>query len=91
MPENSAARINGFANGNGNGNTHHNGFESEDGQTFLFTSESVGEGHPGKNYGNPISSKLNEKHSFSVQHSMLLIRIKIFSVKIAKFNMKLRI
>lgn len=46
MPENSAARMNGFANGNGN--SHHNGFESEDGQTFLFTSESVGEGHPGK-------------------------------------------
>lgn len=44
MPEN--ARMNGYLNGNGA--THHNGFESQDGQTFLFTSESVGEGHPGK-------------------------------------------
>jgi len=35
----------GAANGfNGNGNS----YDMEDGQTFLFTSESVGEGHPGK-------------------------------------------
>jgi S-adenosylmethionine synthetase len=32
---------------NGAGATHHNGYEMEDGQSFLFTSESVGEGHPG--------------------------------------------
>ncbi|EDW04295.1 GH10060 [Drosophila grimshawi] len=36
---------NGFnSNSNGNGNS----YDMEDGQTFLFTSESVGEGHPDK-------------------------------------------
>lgn len=41
MPE----TVNGYANGNG-----HMGFEMEDNSSFLFTSESVGEGHPGKFY-----------------------------------------
>lgn len=41
MPQQSA-HTNGYSNG-------HNGkYDMEDGQTFLFTSESVGEGHPGK-------------------------------------------
>lgn len=35
---------NGYANGNG-----HMPYDMEDGSSFLFTSESVGEGHPGKN------------------------------------------
>jgi len=35
----------GFANGNGNGELPP---ESPDLEMFLFTSESVGEGHPGK-------------------------------------------
>ncbi|XP_064546515.1 S-adenosylmethionine synthase isoform X2 [Drosophila montana] len=35
---------NGFNGSNGNGNS----YDMEDGQTFLFTSESVGEGHPDK-------------------------------------------
>lgn len=36
---------NGHSNGcNGNGTQ----YDMEDGQSFLFTSESVGEGHPGK-------------------------------------------
>jgi hypothetical protein len=40
MPE---TTTNGFSNGN-----HHNGYEMEDNASFLFTSESVGEGHPGE-------------------------------------------
>ncbi|XP_023017462.1 S-adenosylmethionine Synthetase isoform X2 [Leptinotarsa decemlineata] len=39
MPETTVT--NGFANG-------HSGYETADGQEFLFTSESVGEGHPDK-------------------------------------------
>lgn len=36
-------------NGHANGHANANGFyEMEDQQIFLFTSESVGEGHPGK-------------------------------------------
>jgi hypothetical protein len=41
MPE---TTINGYSNGNG----MHNGYELENGSNFLFTSESVGEGHPGE-------------------------------------------
>lgn len=40
----STASVNGLNGSNGNGNS----YDMEDGQTFLFTSESVGEGHPGK-------------------------------------------
>lgn len=40
MPQTKSS--NGFAASNG-----HNGYEMEDGCSFLFTSESVGEGHPG--------------------------------------------
>lgn len=43
------------ANGRHNGHIMHNGVgdgngvaEATEGETFLFTSESVGEGHPGK-------------------------------------------
>jgi hypothetical protein len=36
-------------NGYSNGNHIHNGYEMEENSSFLFTSESVGEGHPGKN------------------------------------------
>ncbi|XP_030564938.1 S-adenosylmethionine synthase isoform X1 [Drosophila novamexicana] len=39
-----ATNANGFNGSNGNGNS----YDMEDGQTFLFTSESVGEGHPDK-------------------------------------------
>lgn len=42
MPETSHI-TNGYTNG-------HSTFEMEDGSNFLFTSESVGEGHPGKWY-----------------------------------------
>lgn len=35
-------------NGYSNGHTIHNGYELEDNSSFLFTSESVGEGHPDK-------------------------------------------
>lgn len=35
-------------NGHTNGNRIHNGYEMEDNASFLFTSESVGEGHPGE-------------------------------------------
>lgn len=35
-------------NGYTNGNRIHNGYEMEDNASFLFTSESVGEGHPGE-------------------------------------------
>lgn len=34
-------------NGHTNGHNGHVTYETEDGSTFLFTSESVGEGHPG--------------------------------------------
>lgn len=44
MPQ-STVRMNGYTNGH-NGNSAH--FDMEDQQSFLFTSESVGEGHPGK-------------------------------------------
>lgn len=38
-----------LTNGHANGcNDSTNSFDMEDGQTFLFTSESVGEGHPGE-------------------------------------------
>ncbi|XP_017954357.1 S-adenosylmethionine synthase isoform X2 [Drosophila navojoa] len=40
----STATVNGLNGSNGNGNS----YDMEDGQTFLFTSESVGEGHPDK-------------------------------------------
>lgn len=40
MPE--TTLTNGYSNG------HHTGYEMEDGNEFLFTSESVGEGHPGR-------------------------------------------
>lgn len=33
---------------NGHSNGHNGKYDMEDGQTFLFTSESVGEGHPGE-------------------------------------------
>lgn len=33
---------------NGCNGSNGNSYDMEDGQTFLFTSESVGEGHPGK-------------------------------------------
>lgn len=50
MPEN--ARTNGYASHNGNGNgTNASSFAEANlanGETFLFTSESVGEGHPDK-------------------------------------------
>lgn len=36
------------SNGYSNGNHIHNGYEMEDNASFLFTSESVGEGHPDK-------------------------------------------
>jgi hypothetical protein len=39
MPE---TKMNGYTNGS------HNGYEMEDNASFLYTSESVGEGHPGK-------------------------------------------
>lgn len=44
MPESAAAYTNGHADGVGVR-------ECEDMETFLFTSESVGEGHPGKEKG----------------------------------------
>ncbi|XP_023165785.1 S-adenosylmethionine synthase isoform X2 [Drosophila hydei] len=40
----STSNANGLNGSNGNGNS----YDMEDGQTFLFTSESVGEGHPDK-------------------------------------------
>lgn len=43
MPESGLA--NGRANSNG---INSSGRECEDSESFLFTSESVGEGHPGK-------------------------------------------
>lgn len=44
MPE--TAQTNGYTNGHHN--NHNNMYETEDGSSFLFTSESVGEGHPGE-------------------------------------------
>lgn len=41
MPQSAA-----HSNGNGVSNGHGK-YDMEDGQNFLFTSESVGEGHPG--------------------------------------------
>lgn len=41
MPQ--STHMNGYTNGHANGL-----YEMEDQQIFLFTSESVGEGHPGK-------------------------------------------
>lgn len=41
MPQ--STHMNGYVNGHANGL-----YEMEDQQSFLFTSESVGEGHPGK-------------------------------------------
>lgn len=43
-------------NGYSNGNRIHNGYEMEDNASFLFTSESVGEGHPGEFLSDPILS-----------------------------------
>lgn len=48
MPQ---TKVNGFSSANG-----HNGYEMEDGASFLFTSESVGEGHPGNWIHNIIIS-----------------------------------
>lgn len=44
MPQQSYT--NGYTNGHPQAATAH--YEMEDGQKFLFTSESVGEGHPGE-------------------------------------------
>jgi len=44
MPQTTAAKPNGYTNGHANMGT----YEMEDQQCFLFTSESVGEGHPDK-------------------------------------------
>jgi hypothetical protein len=41
-------------NGYSNGNNGHNGYEMEDNASFLFTSESVGEGHPGEQKEHPF-------------------------------------
>lgn len=55
MPESAAAYTNGHAEGDGTK-------ECENMETFLFTSESVGEGHPGKREEkcaiNPVSCVL---------------------------------
>lgn len=42
MPQTS--KMNGYTNGHNGTHTH---YDMEDGSSFLFTSESVGEGHPG--------------------------------------------
>ena len=47
MPESAAAYTNGHTDGSGVK-------ECEDMETFLFTSESVGEGHPGKEEKNHV-------------------------------------
>lgn len=52
MPE--TKMTNGYSNGN-----HHNGSEMEDNVSFLFTSESVGEGHPGERHRLPCDSILS--------------------------------
>lgn len=43
MPNSASAKSNGYTNGHASQST----YEMEDQQMFLFTSESVGEGHPG--------------------------------------------
>lgn len=43
MPQQISSRTNGYTNGHGTSGL----YEMEDQQVFLFTSESVGEGHPG--------------------------------------------
>lgn len=43
MPQQISSRTNGYTNGHGTAGL----YEMEDQQSFLFTSESVGEGHPG--------------------------------------------
>lgn len=43
MPQ--STHVNGYTNGH---STNNGFYEMEDQQTFLFTSESVGEGHPGE-------------------------------------------
>lgn len=45
-------------NGYSNGSHIHNGYEMENNSSFLFTSESVGEGHPGKNMVTLIYKKV---------------------------------
>lgn len=45
MPQTASTQVNGYANSNSNSDGK---YDMEDGQSFLFTSESVGEGHPDK-------------------------------------------
>lgn len=59
------------ANGYSNGGRIHNGYEMEDNASFLFTSESVGEGHPGENF-----AKLKIFHFFTAEEKFLEERSK---------------
>lgn len=54
MPQKTNGHSANGCNGSGNGNS----YDMEDGQTFLFTSESVGEGHPGESAFCPCSLNL---------------------------------
>lgn len=58
MPETSLT--NGYTNG-------HMAFEMEDGSNFLFTSESVGEGHPGKKFFYKYKMAVNVNSGSMVQ------------------------
>lgn len=60
-------QTNGHSNGHSNGGT----YDMEDGQSFLFTSESVGEGHPGEYQG---------------QKTILIVRVAIHQKKIQEAN-----
>ena len=66
---------NGYTNGNGN-----HTYEMEDNASFLFTSESVGEGHPGK-----LLIKNNFKLFESMDSKSLKFEINILRRLMSKF------
>lgn len=55
---------------NGYSNGHNGKYDMEDGQSFLFTSESVGEGHPGKLHTIKITIHFfNHKRNLHFHHT----------------------
>lgn len=60
---------NGYTNGHG-----HMPYDMEDGSSFLFTSESVGEGHPG-NFCFDEPDRVTGCRHMTARHAMLIVLV----------------
>ncbi|KAH8279565.1 hypothetical protein KR018_001730 [Drosophila ironensis] len=65
MPQQKSNGHSGASNGC-NGSSNGNSYDMEDGQTFLFTSESVGEGHPASASGKEGKNKMCDQISDAI-------------------------